>query len=110
MNAKQHRLGQEKHNTTKPEKVGFFSRCKKYCAIAAIAVVSMFTPNMVMAQDAVLTDVDATVEVVHLFDYGSLAMSYLTTTGGVMAILAGVLITLGIGWAFIHRLSSRRGV
>jgi hypothetical protein len=83
---------------------------KAFSLMAVITCLMSFWPALAMAQEATLTDVDATVEVVHLFDYGSLAQTYLTTTGGVMAILAGVLITVGIAWGFIHRMSNRRGV
>lgn len=115
MNCKQSRLVHERQNTETIEvaqqiKRGMLGRFKTIIVMSALAFMMTFWPAMAMAQEATLTDVDATVEVVHLFDYGSLAMTYLTTTGGVYAILAGVLITLGIAGGFIYRLSSRRSV
>ena len=130
MQARQYRLEQESQQTQvvmvndNPAVAGCIGdgageRAKSHSAVtikrafglmALWAFLMSFWPAMAHAQEATLTDVDAEVEVVHLFDYGSLAQTYLTTTGGVMAILAGVLITVGIGWAFIHRMSNRRGV
>ncbi|MFG0249788.1 MAG: hypothetical protein ACF8OB_12950 [Phycisphaeraceae bacterium JB051] len=115
MNEKQYRLLHERNNTetvkvAEPKHGGGFGRFKALVVMAALAFVMSFMPTMAMAQEATLTDVDATVEVVHLFDYGALAMSYLTTTGGVYAIMGGILITLGIAGGFIYRLSNRRSV
>lgn len=114
MNGKQYRLVNERQHTqtvdvSEPSKGSTLGRFK-LVFMAAIAFMMTFWPAMAFAQEATLTDVNATVEVVSLFNYGTLAMTYLTTTGTVYAVLAGVLITIGIAASFIRNLSHKRGM
>lgn len=129
MQARQYRLEQERQQTQvaltpnnpdviacvgegAPKRASLLGRiCSPMALLACLTLMAIFNASVAMAQTEApsLVAPEQKVSVVELFDYTDLANTYMTVTGKVMAIAAGVLLTIGIAWGLVYKFKTSRG-